>query len=267
MNILIIGTDSVEQKLINLCLKSKYLDHIFTASNQSLDNIPNVEYSDYNDLANKAKLLQTDIILVTDKELIQDGIVEILRKNMLNVISVNKKWFNLESSRLVAKQLMNYYSINIPQTLKAPISFPVVMKTNSPHATKIVHSMSELVTIREELNNETVFLEEFLDGEICYLLSLWDGKNLLSFPLSIELTEVQEDRLALYKTKLNFLLSDEKADFIGFFVTKLIWSRNDWFVLEHIMRINDCVDLNINRTDFLMILNSAIYQKLSEISF
>lgn len=127
--------------------------------------------------------------------------------------------------------------------------------------------MSELVTIREELNNETVFLEEFLDGEICYLLSLWDGKNLLSFPLSIELTEVQEDRLALYKTKLNFLLSDEKADFIGFFVTKLIWSRNDWFVLEHIMRINDCVDLNINRTDFLMILNSAIYQKLSEISF
>ena len=128
MNILILGTDTVEQKLINLCLKSHLLDHLYTASNEPLDNIPNVEYSDYDDLCKKAKLLQADVVLVANKKYIEEGIVEIFKKNMLNIISVNQKWFNLESSRLIAKQLMNHYSINNPNVILAPLSFPVVIK-------------------------------------------------------------------------------------------------------------------------------------------
>ena len=44
MNILILNTGATEQKLINLCLKSKHLDHIYTASDKPLENIPNIEY-------------------------------------------------------------------------------------------------------------------------------------------------------------------------------------------------------------------------------
>lgn len=267
MNILIVGTGVVEKSLVKFCLKSKHIDHLYTASIEALEDIPNIEYSDYTDLAHKAKLLQTDIILVVDKKLIQDGIVEILRKNLLNVISVNKKWFYLESSRLVAKQLMNHYSINNPQVLKTPISFPIVIKTDNPFTTKIAYSMKELIEIRESLYDKSVFLEEFLNGEIQYLLSLWDGKTLLHFPLSFKPTEVQQDRLDLYKTKLSFMFSDEKANFIGFFVTKLIWAKNNWYVLEYIMRINEMVDLNLIKSDFLTILNAAIYQKLDEIYY
>ena len=108
--------------------------------------------------------------------------------------------------------------------------------------------------------------EEFLDGEIYYLLSLWDGKNTAHFQNEKELSEVQQDRLDLYKTKLNFMLSDEKADFTGFFTTKLIWAKNDWHVLDYIMHVNENSPLDSINKDFIYILNSAIYQKLNEIS-
>lgn len=267
MNILILGTGEIEQELINICLKSKLLDRLYTASSKPLKNIPNIEYTGYEDLCHKAKVIQADLVLLANKNMIQDGVVEILRKNLLNVISVNKKWYNLESSRLIAKQLINHYSINLPDTIKAPLSFPIVIKTDKPNTTKIASSMQELVKIREELASETVFLEEHLMGNVHYLTSLWDGKSLYHLPLPTELTEVQQDRLDLYKTKLNFMLSDEKADFIGFFTTKLIWAKNDWFVLEYIMHLNNTNHLKLLDKDLLYILNLAIYQKLHEISY
>lgn len=265
MNILILGTSETEQILINLCLKSKHLDHIYTASKKTINKIPNIEYSSYEELTHKAKSLHIDIVLVSDKNLIEDGIVEFFRKKMLNIISVNKKWINLENSKLIAKQLLNHYSINQPELIKAPLAFPIVIKTDKPITTKIAYSMQELIEIKQELAGETVFLEDYLNGEVFYLLSLWDGRNLIHFPLTKELTEVQIDRLDLYKTKLNFLLSDESADFIGFFTTKLIWAKNDWYVLEYIMHLDEKPDFNLIKPDFLYILNSAIYQKLNEI--
>ena len=118
---------------------------------------------------------------------------------------------------------------------------------------------------REALAGENIFLEEYLDGEIYHILTLWDGKNLLSFDKYIDLTEVQLDRLDLYKTKLNFLLSDEKADFIGFLTSKLIWAKNDWYLLEYkTIPTKKSAPENI-KADFLYILNLAIYQKLNEI--
>ena len=268
MNILILGTAKVEQKFIKLCLKSKFLDHIYTASKESLKNIPNIEYNSFEELVRKAKALQIDLVLVSDKELVQNGIVEYLNNYRINVISVNKKWLNLESQRLVAKQLMNYYSINNPQPIKAPIAFPLVVKSVKRKFTKIVYNMMELVEIKENYSNDSIFLEEYMKGESISLLSLWDGKSLLSFPVENSLTEVQVDRLDLYKTKLNIMFSDECPDFIGFFISKLIWAKNDWHVLDYIMRVDLEVDLNnVIQKDFLYILNLAIFQKLNEISY
>ena len=265
MNILILGTGEIEQKLINLCLSSKHLDHIFTASKNPLNNIPNIEYNSFEEFAYKAQKIQADLILVADRIYIQNGLVDFCKKNRLNVVSITSKWFNLEYSRLIAKQLMNHYSINNPKTILAPIAFPIVIKTDTPYTTKIANSMQELISIRKDLEGQNVFLEEHLKGDVMYLLSLWDGKNLIHFDSSNSHTEVQYDRLDLLKTKLNFMFSDEKADFIGFFTTKLIWAKNDWYVLDFIMHINEKSDLNSIKSDFLYLLNSAIYQKLDEI--
>ena len=266
MNILVIGTGEIEQKIIELCQKSKFLTKISTASDNYLDEIFNITYESFEDLALKAKALQADIVIVASKELILQGIVEVLKRYHLNVISVNQKWFNLEQSRLVAKQLLAHYSINTPKIIKAPTKFPLVFKTNSPCVTKRIEDFKELLELRESLADKTAFLEEFLEGEVFHLLSLWDGKNIKHFDLKSTLTEVQQERLEVLQTKLNFLFSDEKADFIGFVTTKLIWAKHDWYVLDFVMRPNKKSDLtNVIKSDFLYLLNSAIYQKLDEI--
>ena len=205
MNILIIGNKNTEENLVELCCKSKLLKHIYTASQEVLEKVPNIEYSDFQDLVIKIKALQIDLVLLADKALIEEGLVELFRKNFINVISVNKKWLNLESSRLIAKQLMSHYSINFPETIKAPMFFPIVIKTDNQNSTKVANSMQELIEIKESLVTQTTFLEEFLEGDIIFLTSLWDGKNLVAFDKELNLTEVQSDRLDLYKTKLNFL--------------------------------------------------------------
>lgn len=264
MNVLIVGTTEVEFALIELCLKSKFLDRLYIASKEQFKDLPNIEFETIDELIYKAKALQIDLVLTSDLTLIEQGLADISKKNMLNTFVVNPKWLNLETKRLIAKKLMEHYSINTPSVLKVPLSFPVILKTNSPLSTQIAYSMKELVEKREQLYGEDVFLEEYLEGQIFEQLSIWDGANLLSFPIE-NLTEVQQDRLDLYNTKLNFMLSDEKADFVSFFISRLIWAKNDWYVLEYKMHLSKKSDLLSIKSDLLYILNSAIYQKLNEI--
>ena len=151
------------------------------------------------------------------------------------------------------------------EIIKALVTFPVVLKTDLPESTQIAESVSDLIEKKEKLVGKKNFLEEYMQGEIFYLLSLWDGKNIVSFNPQQVLTEVQQDRLELYKTKLNFMLSDEKADFTGFLTSKLLWARNDWYLLEYIIYPSVQTSLNTIEKDFLYILNLAVYQKLNEL--
>ncbi|MCQ2754188.1 MAG: hypothetical protein MJ231_03970 [bacterium] len=281
MNIIIIGTGIKEQLMLGLCYKSELLEKIYTVSHEPLEDIPNVDYKNYRDLLQKIKLLQVDIALILDKKYIDDGLVEMLKRNRINVICVNRKWLNLEKSRLVGKQLSVHYSINVPQNIKAPTHFPVVLKSDNSFISEKVfaNSIEELIDKRKEFSaidpSSKVFIEEYIDGDEYSLVSLWDGAGMYYFPAlsdtRIGLSEVQMDRLDLLKTKLNFMFSDEKADFIGFVVTKLLWAKNDWYVLEYKMTLDDIDVKNIITTlksDFLQLLRSAIYQKLgnSEVS-
>lgn len=261
MNILVIG--KLQQNILEAIIKSKFLDKLYTAGTDALEDIPHIEYESFEELAKKAHALKIDIAITTDKKLIQSGIADTLRKYLVNIFAVNKKWSNLETSRLVAKQLANYYNINTPQIIKAPLAFPIVIKSNKPNGNFIANSMQDLLQDMQTLEGQKTFLEEHLAGKVFNILSLWDGKNLFSFPVE-NLTEVQQDRLELYKTKLLIMLSDEKADFTGFFTSHLIWAKNDWYLLDYKMRIVDGVKIE-SAQDFLFILNSALYQKLNEI--
>ena len=221
---------------------------LYTASNCALDNVPNLEYSTIDELIQKTKKIQADIVLTCDKELIRNGIADEFKKNRLNIICVNKKWSNIEKSKLIAKQLLSHYSINCPQTLLCPTAFPVVLKLDDSDNTQkfFANSMHELIDKRLEweniFQNKKMFIEEYLKGDEYSLLILWDMKNALSFPVdndehNINLTEVQIDRLELLKTKLNFMLSDEQADFTGFLVLKLLWAKT--FCIKTFVRKNN----------------------------
>ena len=262
MNVLVIGTPS--DSLISAIKNSKLLGKIYTAAPEAIDGITNIEYFSLENLAQKAKTLQIDIAINTDKSFIEQNIVEIFKENLVNLISVNQKWLNLETSRLAAKKLMDFYSINNPKIIKAPMNFPVVMKTDSGDFTEIKNSFEELLETGEAFRGDKKFVEEYLEGDVFNLLCIWDRKSLYCLNSPNPTTEVKDDRLYLLKTKLSFMLSDEKADFMGLFSAKLIWARNDWYVTGFEMGIDEKSPLNDINKDFLYVLNSAIYQKLNE---
>ena len=262
MNILIIGEPS--ENLILLIKRSNYTEKIYTALNSGETEFPNITYRNFDELIQKALALKIDIAVNLDKTLIASGIAEFFEKSKINLISVNKKWLNLETSRLSAKKLLDYYKINNPQIIRIPISFPVILKTDLPGNDYKISDMHELVEKMEKIRNETKFFEEFMPEASFKLYTVWDKRNVKFFRRTKKLTEVQKDRLDLLETKLNFMLSDENADFTGVFGINLIWHKNDWYAGDFDM----CPELPaefLEGTDFIFLLNSAIYQKLNEI--
>ena len=99
MNVIIIGNCSEE--FVNLIKKSKLLDKLYVINNNFNTDLPSIKYQTLEELVQKLKALQTDVVIVTDKEFIIDGSVEHLKSNFINVLSPNQKWFNLEKSRLI----------------------------------------------------------------------------------------------------------------------------------------------------------------------
>lgn len=260
MNILIIGKPY--ENLISEIKTSKLLNKLYTAQNERYGDLPNIVYDSMEELISKAKALEIDIAVNLEKKLINDDFIRYFKEHKINLITVNEKWLNLEESDFAVKELLNHYSINTPKLIKAPLKFPVVVRTQDAY--KIVKSITELTEFLEDCYDKPI-IEEYLDGNSCELLNLWDGKSLFCFNFPFELTEVQKDRFDLLKTKLSFMLSDEKADFTGFFTIKLTWARNDWYVNGFEMNLKEKSCFNGTKHDFLYILNSAIYQKLNEL--
>ena len=268
MNILIIGKPS--KNLVSLLKQSKYADKIYAALNENYNEFPVIKYKNFDELIKKALAIKIDIAINTDKNLIEQGITEYFEQSRINLISVNKKWLKLETSRIRAKNLLSHYNINTPKIIKTPLNFPIVIKTDSPGRDFVTYSMDELIKQKEKLSGENVFLEEYMVGENFTLYAIWDKKNIKFFCETDKLTEVQNDRLDLLKTKLNFMFSDENANFIGIFAINLIWYKNDWYISEFEMgkEISETLFRNgsdTNNSDFLYILNTAIYQKLNEL--
>lgn len=140
-------------------------------------------------------------------------------------------------------------------------------------------------------HSKVILLEEFLKGEELSLISLWDGKNLLHFSPTrdfkklnnlpdapntggmgafcpVALTLEKQTKLDNYKQQLQNALTQERADFVGFIYSGLIWSRKDWYVLEYNVRMGDpeCQAILTHlETDFLEILLSAKNQQLDKV--
>lgn len=262
MNILVIGKP--DSDLITLLNKSKYTEKIYTALNDEVTEFPNIKYRNFEELIQKATALDIDIAINTEKYNISQGITEYFEQSKINLISVNKKWFNLEISRLSAKTLLNHYHASTPRLIKVPLKFPVVMKTDTPDTQFTIYSMSELIAKMEEYQDEKTFLEEFIEGTPFNLYMIWDKNNIKYFYNNQDLNEVQNEKLDFLKTKLNFMFSDEKADFMGIFCINLIWYKNDWYIDK--FDTNATIPANcMPDTDFMYILNSALYQKLGEL--
>lgn len=258
INVLIIG----ESKLLSFIKFSKFLDKLYIANDGGNDF--DLSFVTFKELAQKCKSLKIDLVIIEDEKYIMQGIVDVLKNNLINCIAPNSKWTDVVISKISSKNIINRYNILTPLTLTYPQNFPLIVKYNNGE--KIANSIQEIVETKKQVFEQspeiakTIFLEEKIEGIQFELLSLFDGKNLLIFPpqdIKIENSIILE-----YKEKLQTMLVSEQFNFIGFINSKLILSNNKIY--------NTGFSLTIPKPDIKMdllyIFISAVYQKLNEIN-
>lgn len=311
-NFLVLGSGAREHAIADKLLQSDFINKLFLADcNDGFAHLgEKINYTDFENLAQEAIKKNVNILVVGSENPLCEGITDVFLKNNIKVIGVNKHWSQLEASKLFAKQFMQKHAIktadykiikNIDDTKL--FDSPYVIKADGLCKGKGVSvtkdKQTALEIIKENLNgkfgeaSKTVLTEEFIEGEELSLMSLWDGKSLLSFlpardfkrlnqnPDSpntggmgafcpVSMNEPQQKKLEIYKNKLENALNDENADFRGFIYSGLIWNEKeqDFYVLEYNVRLGDPETqaiLNVLESDFGEILIKASEQNLAEI--
>jgi phosphoribosylamine-glycine ligase len=234
---------------------------LYITSQTKIKDVLNIKFNTFRELARKCHALQIDIVLVEEEKWIQQGIADILKQNYVNCISANAKWAELSLHNNFSRSLLGKYNINIPSKVILPVEYPIIVKADG--VTKKANSMQEIINIKQEISDKsseiakTTYLEEFIKGQSYNLISLYDGKNLITFPQK----NIPENILTEYNTTLENMLKTENADFVGFINSEIIVFENKIYNIGFNFEFSKP---NLD-ADFLYILNSAIYQKLDEI--
>lgn len=233
-----------------------------------------------------------DLIIFGPEAPICEGLVDFYEEKGIKCIGVNKKFSKLESSKLFAKLFMANNGIKCAKLLPLECdSFPQVVKFDGlckGKGVKVVYSREDKDAFTRKILNSNVdsgvckkyFIEEFLQGEEVSLMSFFNGKKLINFAPArdfkrlsadknspntggmgafcpVALSAIQQKRLNMYQEKLEAALLAEGADFCGFVYSGLIWTADDWYVLEYNVRLGDPeiqAILSHLKSDFLEIL-------------
>ncbi len=259
LNVLLVG----QGKSVEHIKKSKFLNKLYTVSNKEIDGTINIKFNTFKELAYKCRTLQIDIVLVEEEKWILEGITDVMKQNYINCFGVNMSWTDLRLSHDFTRKMLNKYDINVPPLINLPFDYPVVVKGDG--ILKIANSMQEIISIKEEAYKKSlevaknIFLEKFLNGAKYKVTSLFDGKHLITFPIE----NIERDLLNDYSSKLENMFVCEKANFVGFFNSYVIFEDNKLYNTGFSLGFEYP---NLNPTnDFLYICLSAIYQKLNEI--
>lgn len=256
LNILVVGNG--DTNVLSLLSESKYLNKIYTTFES--ERFTNIRYNTFRELALKCKSLKIDIVLVEDKKLILQGIADVLRANFINCIALTSDWTKLVLSSRFARNIAEKYGIAVPEKFKYPKIFPLVLRADGKK--EFVNSMTELIEVRKNFLNapaeitQTIYLEQFLEGEKYILTSFFDGKNIVTF----QVEGLSSDLISEYNKKLKTMFVNEGANFIGYINSEVILSDGILY------NIGFNIDFPQNfPQDMLYIFVLAIYQKLNEL--
>lgn len=254
LNVLIAG----EGKLLPIIQDSKYLKKLYIASNNEINGAINIKFNTFKELAIKCKSLQIDVVLVENEKWILQGIADVLRKNFVNCIAPTAYWAETLRDSIKSRELLVGTSINIPRKFQYPKEFPLLVRGKGFKF--VAKTLNEAIALKTNINSafpleiaQTTFLEELLEGEVLNIVSFFDGKTLKTFS--------DDKNIIEYSNALQEILLCKKANFIGFFNSRLIYKDNKLY--------NAGFDLDISKIelnkDLLFILSLGIYQKLNEI--
>ena len=263
LNVLIVGRE--ECLFAEKIKKSKLLNKLYVTSEKT-NGAVQIKFNTFKELSQKCKALQIDIVLVEEEKWVLEGIANVMKQNLINCFSVTSNWTNLGLSHSFSRKMLNKYEINIPPIINLPLDFPIFVKGDGILVK--ANSMQEIISIKEKIFNaspeiaKNLFLEKYLYGSKYKVISLFDGKHLLTFSQP----NIKQELLNEYSNKLERMLIMEKANFVGFINSDLIEENgilyNTGFSFEFKMP-----DLeNSPNSDILYICLSAIYQKLNEIT-
>src|SRR5256712_1179580 len=203
MKILVIGGGGREHALVWKLKQSPAVDRIFCAPGNAgtaviAENVA-LAASDLPQLRAFAKQNDVDLTVVGPDDPLAIGIVDFFSANKLRVFGPTKSAARLESSKIVAKELMRAQKIPTAQASTfsdskealrycEQLKFPVVIKADGLAWGKGVIIAPNIATARstiEAMMNDARFgeagrrivIEEFLRGTECSLHALVDGKN------------------------------------------------------------------------------------------
>ncbi len=258
-----------------------------------------------------AKRKNIDVFICDWKHNTQ-GVIEAFEALGINTIGVNKKWANLETRKDIGKKFMHinkiqtadYVVVDNENDYKANINnfgYPVVVKANGPAlglGVYICHNEEETEDAYKRINSgdvypvqEKIIIEEFIEGIEFDIISLWDGKTLLSLPpfkdyklrldgnkglntgsmgqyFPFEIPEKYQKKVKAYIKNLEQALRRHKVNYKGAIYSALMVNDKGVYCLEYNMRMGltegPLFTLHSNN-DFVDIIEAMIQQKLSKL--
>lgn len=258
-----------KSRMADFIKNSKYINKIYTTFEEDSSELIPIKFNTFSSLAKKCKSLQIDFVLVESEKWILEGISNVMKQNFVTCFAPTTEWLELGLSNCFAREILSKYQINIPEKINLPVEFPVLVKGDG--IIKIANNIQDVIDIKGQVFQKSptiaksIFIEKYLYGKKCKVLSLFDGKHLLTFPNK----EVNKELLKEYSQKLEKMFNSENANFIGFINSELIEENgilyNTGFSFEPEPFFYDEVKEFCSKKDFVYICLSAIYQKLNEI--
>ncbi len=217
MKVLVYGSGAREHAICSKILKSKKLNALYYCDTGVFaDNNFIIDFIDYDDLAKKAKEIGINLLVIGPEKPLVDGIVDIFLQYGIKCIGANKKWAQLEGSKIFAKEFMINNSIKTAKycTLNSIDEFdkkikmfldPPVIKSDGLASGKGVYLASNFLEAKQIANeflngkfneaSKCILLEEKLQGKEYSIFSLYDGKNMVNFDIACDYKKLLENDL------------------------------------------------------------------------
>ena len=205
MKIGIIGSGGREHAICTFLKSSSKVDKIYcfpgNAGTSFIAENININLNNFQELKDKIKNLEIDIVIIGPEKPLVDGIVDFLEKNEIKVFGPNKVSSQLEGSKIFTKKLCEKYKIptanfgvfeDIEKSLDflKKCKFPIVVKADGLASGKGVYICDNFeqsrIAVDEIFNGKfgeakEILIEEFLKGEEMSFFIISDGKTYKKF--------------------------------------------------------------------------------------